>query len=443
MTAADLSRNAHVLVLQELRSRFTESGSPSRTAALHAAISALASQQPAVDAFQSDVAEWMGQCFLPSLTSNMTERGDRLLEEVLELLQAHGYDSARVPTLVNYVFGRPVGEPAQEVGGVMVTLAAYCSVAGLSMQADGQAELDRINQPDVMARIRAKQEAKNELHFDTPLPGDAAQPSPTGQGDMRAQFEVWVAPRRVIHGFNRIEDMWDAWKAALAARQPVGQEPITVEAVATIFNHPEYGLSLDWLLENGIGELQVGDVLMVSDRSITDDDGSGEVYAAPPAQAVDLVSARDSIQSLLNWIDDWAETPEESGLDPITEKALEVVAQIDAQVYAREPNTAPNRLTDTEQANLFYIQDTRQFVGNCPMWWGPNGSGYVTRLDEAGRYTEQEAIRQNRTRETDIPWPCSEIDALARQTVDCQHMRPRAERLAELALIDTKAVGNG
>lgn len=124
--------------------------------------------------FQAGVAEWMGQCFLPSLYSNMTERGDRLLEEVLELLQANGYDSARVPTLVNYVFGRPVGVPAQEVGGVMVTLAGYCWVAGLDMHAAGHAELARINQPDVMAKIRAKQEAKNALHFDTPLPGDPA-----------------------------------------------------------------------------------------------------------------------------------------------------------------------------------------------------------------------------------------------------------------------------
>ncbi|WP_065428062.1 hypothetical protein [Stenotrophomonas maltophilia] len=124
--------------------------------------------------FQVGVAEWMGQCFLPSLYSNMTERGDRLLEEVLELLQAHGYDRARVPTLVDYVFGRPVGEPAQEVGGVMVTLAGYCWVAGLDMHAAGDAELARINQPDVMAKIRAKQEAKNALHFDTPLPGDPA-----------------------------------------------------------------------------------------------------------------------------------------------------------------------------------------------------------------------------------------------------------------------------
>lgn len=123
--------------------------------------------------FQAGVAEWMGQCFLPSLYSNITERGDRLLEEVLELLQAHGYDSARVPTLVDYVFGRPVGEPAQEVGGVMVTLASYCLVAGIDMHAAGDAELARINQPDVMAKIRAKQDAKNALQFDTPLPGNA------------------------------------------------------------------------------------------------------------------------------------------------------------------------------------------------------------------------------------------------------------------------------
>lgn len=134
----------------------------------------LAARQPVGRSFQAGVAEWMGQCFLPLLYSNMTERGDRLLEEVLELLQAHGYDKTRVATLVDYVFGRPVGEPAQEVGGVMVTLAGYCWVAGLDMHANGQAELDRINQPDVMAKIRAKQEAKNALHFDTPLPGDPA-----------------------------------------------------------------------------------------------------------------------------------------------------------------------------------------------------------------------------------------------------------------------------
>lgn len=94
----------------------------------------------------------------------------------------------------------------------------------------------------------------------------SAQPSPGGQGDV--------------------------WAIATSAPKLHDQEPIPVEAVAEIFNHPEFGLSINWLLENGIGELQVGDVLMVSDRAITDEDGSGEVYTAPPAQAVDLKPAR-------------------------------------------------------------------------------------------------------------------------------------------------------
>jgi hypothetical protein len=136
---------------------------------------ALAKALPKVS-FQSGVSSWMEQCFLPSLYSNMTERGDRLLEEVLELLQSKGYDPQRVATLVDYVWNRPVGEPAQEVGGVMVTLAGYCWIAGLDMHAAGAAELARINKPEVMATIRAKQEAKNALHFDTPLPGATAAP---------------------------------------------------------------------------------------------------------------------------------------------------------------------------------------------------------------------------------------------------------------------------
>ncbi|HDS1633520.1 TPA: hypothetical protein QEL43_003183 [Stenotrophomonas maltophilia] len=44
LSTTELRRNAHVLVLQELRARFTDAGSPSRTAALDAAIAALSAQ---------------------------------------------------------------------------------------------------------------------------------------------------------------------------------------------------------------------------------------------------------------------------------------------------------------------------------------------------------------------------------------------------------------
>jgi hypothetical protein len=133
-----------------------------------------AKQQGPGEAFQSRVSAWMDQCFVPSLYSNMVERGDRLLEEVLELLQSTGYDRTRVGTLTEYVYGRPAGEPSQEVGGVMVTLAGFCWIAGLDMHGDGERELARITQPEVMDKIRRKQEAKNALHFDTPLPGQEA-----------------------------------------------------------------------------------------------------------------------------------------------------------------------------------------------------------------------------------------------------------------------------
>ncbi|MDT3556322.1 hypothetical protein ROV95_09315 [Stenotrophomonas maltophilia group sp. msm1] len=117
----------------------------------------------------------------------------------------------------------------------------------------------------------------------------AAQPSPGGQGDAPPCW--WID-----HGtYGQITQRQDEADAAVnagkrvvsyVARQPVG-EPITVEAVATVRRWATGDRYIDWLTEGGIADLEVGDVLMVSDRAITDEDGSGEVYAAPPAQAVD------------------------------------------------------------------------------------------------------------------------------------------------------------
>ena len=60
--------------------------------------------------------------------------------------------------MVEYVFGRSQGEPAQEVGGVMVTLASLCSASGINMDEAGDVELAR-NWNRIEA-IRAKQQSK-------------------------------------------------------------------------------------------------------------------------------------------------------------------------------------------------------------------------------------------------------------------------------------------
>jgi len=120
--------------------------------------------------FQGRVAPWMQECFGPTISADRVERGDRLLEEVLELLQSGGYDRERVATLVDYVWGRPVGEPDQEAGGVMVTLAAYCLAHDLDLHQAGDRELARISRPEIVKKIRAKQAAKALAIGASPLP---------------------------------------------------------------------------------------------------------------------------------------------------------------------------------------------------------------------------------------------------------------------------------
>lgn len=117
------------------------------------------------DHFQSDVEPWLLACFGPEIAGDREERNHRFLEEALELVQACGCSASEAHQLVDYVFGRPVGDPPQEVGGVMVTLAALCIANALDMHEAGWVELQRIWTK--VEQIRAKQAAKPKH---SPLP---------------------------------------------------------------------------------------------------------------------------------------------------------------------------------------------------------------------------------------------------------------------------------
>lgn len=119
--------------------------------------------------FQRQVQAWMLACFGEKIAADPLERNHRFLEESLELVQACGCTKSEALQLVDYVFDRPVGEKEQEVGGVMVTLAALCSAQKLSMQLAGDVELARIWSK--MESIRAKQAAKPKH---SPLPEQAS-----------------------------------------------------------------------------------------------------------------------------------------------------------------------------------------------------------------------------------------------------------------------------
>ncbi len=115
--------------------------------------------------FQDRVQPWMMACFGPEISSDKIERNHRFLEESLELVQACGCTKDEAHQLVDYVYGRNVGEKEQEIGGVMVTLAALCLAHGLDMHEAGETELSRIW--TMVEKIRAKQAAKPKH---SPLP---------------------------------------------------------------------------------------------------------------------------------------------------------------------------------------------------------------------------------------------------------------------------------
>jgi len=125
--------------------------------------------------YQSKVHAWVLACFGPAIAADATERCHRFVEEALELSQSCGGTAEDAHKLVDYVFGRDVGEREQEVGGVMVTLAALCNAFSVDMDEAASRELARCWKN--IERIRAKQAAKPIRSPLPALPSSGKQPT--------------------------------------------------------------------------------------------------------------------------------------------------------------------------------------------------------------------------------------------------------------------------
>lgn len=133
--------------------------------------------------FQRTVRDWMLECFGAEIAADQIERNHRFFEEATELVQAKGMTREEAHQLVDYTYNRPVGDPGQEVGGVMVTLAALCNASALDIALESRIEMARISSPVIMQKIRQKQAAKPKF---SPLP-EVVQPKPEflTEGDPR------------------------------------------------------------------------------------------------------------------------------------------------------------------------------------------------------------------------------------------------------------------
>jgi NTP pyrophosphatase (non-canonical NTP hydrolase) len=92
---------------------------------------------------QARVAAWCAGAFGADAAGDPELRALRLVEEALEAYQSVGGDEARARLALEHVFGRPAGDPAQELGGVGVTALALAAALGLDADEAERREVER------------------------------------------------------------------------------------------------------------------------------------------------------------------------------------------------------------------------------------------------------------------------------------------------------------
>lgn len=87
---------------------------------------------------------WALRAFGPDQMANRPTRAIRILEEAAELCQAVDVDPSVALKVVADVYGRPVGVPRQEMGGILVTAYLFCSMNNWDPEDVFAAELNRV-----------------------------------------------------------------------------------------------------------------------------------------------------------------------------------------------------------------------------------------------------------------------------------------------------------
>lgn len=96
------------------------------------------------------------------------ERAMRMLEEAIELAQSCGVNVDEATVLVWDVFGKPIGDAAQEIGGAMLTLLACADGSGYVASECALTEMRRIENLDP-DKFRKRQQLNAERGIGAPI----------------------------------------------------------------------------------------------------------------------------------------------------------------------------------------------------------------------------------------------------------------------------------
>lgn len=116
---------------------------------------------------QEAVGCWAQEAFGKEEATSLYQRGLRLLEEAIETGQACEVSPEHVHKLVDYVYSRPVGVLAQELGGVGTTVLALAEAAGLSADRCEEQEVTRILDKPI-SHFQQRNKVKNDAGFAAP-----------------------------------------------------------------------------------------------------------------------------------------------------------------------------------------------------------------------------------------------------------------------------------
>lgn len=107
--------------------------------------------------FHHRMYNWAVKVFGKDKANDKKIRVYRFIEEALELGQSLGLTEEEALYQLKYVYGRPVGVPSQEVGGVMTSLSVLCTINSIDPEHCAEIEYNRISSPTVIKIIKDKE----------------------------------------------------------------------------------------------------------------------------------------------------------------------------------------------------------------------------------------------------------------------------------------------
>jgi NTP pyrophosphatase (non-canonical NTP hydrolase) len=122
-----------------------------------------------VQYWQDEIRDFVHRVWGEKAMMSLPERAARIVEEAVELAQAHDVPQEIINKIIERVYARPPGNPGEEAGDIQFTLFAYTETAHVDIESVLAMRLERaaaIPVEDLRERHKQKRAAGTLLYED-------------------------------------------------------------------------------------------------------------------------------------------------------------------------------------------------------------------------------------------------------------------------------------